>query len=363
MAKNRILFALWLALWGFVWLLSGESMAFWLLLASVASAAVEIGLVFAVRHRVCVTLEAALSCHKDEPLTVTLIGKNTGHMSCAAVQAEIRCRNLLTGEEDTRILQMAVPGGGVCRMPCRFTPRRCGKLRIECVRLRGLDAFGLVALPIPTAASAAALVMPEIYPVDIRLSERKSPDADSDAYSMYFPGEDPSETFALREYVPGDRIRSIHWKLSEKTDRLTVRQLGLPVDDSVLLVLDSGAEDPCTPALREALGEAWICVSAALCGQGVPHRLSRWERESGEFVYYSVSDTEELTQTLSELLSAEIGTQEGVPPLPENAEAEYARVVLVTLRPELTELESGTVTVLTVSSENPGGEEGLYLAL
>lgn len=363
MAKNRALFALWLALWGSVWLLGGESMALWLLLGSVASAAVEIGLAFAVRRRISVTLGATLSCRKGEAMAVTLTAKNTGHISCAAVQAVIRCRNLLTGEEDTRVLRLSVAGGSTRQMPYVFTPQRCGKLHIECLRLRALDAFGLAAVTIPAEASAAALVMPEIYPVALRLSERKSPDADSDAYSMHFPGEDPSETFALREYVPGDRVRSIHWKLSEKTDRLTVRQLGLPVDDSLLVVLDCGAEAACSPAMREALGEAWICVSAALCGQGVAHRLARWDRTSEAFAYYNVSDTEELTRSLAELLSAEIGAQVAVPPLPENAEAEYARVVVVTLRPELTKLENGTVTVLVIRSENPGGEEGLYLAL
>lgn len=363
MAKNRVLFALWLALWGGVWLLGSKSMALWLLLGSAASAAVEIGLVFAVRRRISVTLTAALSCRKGETTAVTLTVKNAGHISCAAVQAVILCRNLLTGEEDTRVLQLSAAGGSVRQTPCAFTPQRCGKLHIECLRLRALDAFGLVAVPIPTDASAAALVMPEIYPVELRLSERKSPDADSSDYSMHSPGQDPSETFALREYVPGDRIRSIHWKLSEKTDRLTVRQLGLPVDDSMLLVLDCGADAACSPAMREALGEAWICVSAALCGEGVSHRLARWDRTSEAFAYYSVSDTEELTRSLAELLSAEIGPRAGVPPLPKNAEAEYARTVLVTLRPELTKLEGGTVTVLVIRSENLGGEEGLYLAL
>lgn len=37
-------------------------------------------------------------------------------------------------------------------------------------------------------------------------------------------GTDASEMFDIRSYVPGDDIRSIHWKLSGKTDELIVRQ-------------------------------------------------------------------------------------------------------------------------------------------
>ena len=57
------------------------------------------------------------------------------------------------------------------------------------------------------ALSAPSLVLPDIYPVELSVSERQSSDMDSDEYSMYHPGDDPSETFALREYLSGDRIK------------------------------------------------------------------------------------------------------------------------------------------------------------
>lgn len=63
--------------------------------------------------------------------------------------------------------------------------------------------------------------------MQLSFSDRSSVELDSDEYSMRHPGDDPSETFALREYVPGDRVRSIHWKLTEKTGEVIVRQLGL----------------------------------------------------------------------------------------------------------------------------------------
>ncbi|MCQ2538114.1 MAG: DUF58 domain-containing protein [Lachnospiraceae bacterium] len=40
---------------------------------------------------------------------------------------------------------------------------------------------------------------------------------------------DPSEAYGIREYVPGDSIKSIHWKLSEKTGKTMVREYGMPV--------------------------------------------------------------------------------------------------------------------------------------
>lgn len=37
---------------------------------------------------------------------------------------------------------------------------------------------------------------------------------------MTKPGSDSGETFAVREYVPDGSIKNIHWKLSQKQDKL-----------------------------------------------------------------------------------------------------------------------------------------------
>ena len=140
--------------------------------------------------------------------------------------------------------------------------------------------FGLVGAKKPVGLTAPSLVLPDVWPVELTVSERRSPDMDSSEYSMYHPGNDPSETFALREYLPGDRIKNIHWKLSEKTDHLLVRQLGLPVNNAILLVLDNTADTAPSPEEREALGEAAVSVSAALCEAGLPHQAAWLDRET-----------------------------------------------------------------------------------
>lgn len=48
-------------------------------------------------------------------------------------------------------------------------------------------------------------------------------------------GSDASEMFDIRDYVPGDDIRTIHWKLSGKTDELIVRQASAPSHYNIAL--------------------------------------------------------------------------------------------------------------------------------
>ena len=68
-------------------------------------------------------------------------------------------------------------------------------------------------------------------------------------------GSDYSETFQLREYVPGDSIKQIHWKLSEKLDKLVVREASLPVQKSTLVFWDKYAENGFSPEEADAMAE------------------------------------------------------------------------------------------------------------
>ena len=87
-----------------------------------------------------------------------------------------------------------------------------------------------------------------------------------------FPGYDYSEPYQIREYVPGDGLRQIHWKLSQKTDSLMVRELGLPVAEEVLLLLDTSitVRENAADALDAAM-TALLSLSRSLTEQGITH--------------------------------------------------------------------------------------------
>ena len=363
MARNRILFALWLLVWLTAWALGAGNLCGGVLLASLLLAAGEVLLARRICRRLSASLTAGLSCRKGEMLPVTLTVTNTGFFTAPQVCAVVRCRDLLTGDRWETPLRLAVGGRGEGRAAASFAPPRCGKLELTVTALTVYDLFGLWGASRPVDLAAAALVLPEIYPVDLTVSEHITPDADSAEYAMTRSGDDPSETLGLREYQSGDRLRSIHWKLSEKTDSLMVRQLGLPVDDTLLLALDNAADGVLPdPAALEALGEAAVSVSAALCQAGVAHRIVWLDRRAAGPACRAVSSLEELTDALSDVLSAETEADGGdiVSCLPLHG-ADAARAVVLTLRPAGE--ETPDLTYLTVSPSLLHGKEGLSLAL
>lgn len=363
------MFGLWLAFWLVLWALGQSAMPLCVLLGSIMAAGVEIVCTALSTKRLRIALHVPISGRKGEEMCVRVQVENHGFFSLAAISVQVCCRNLLTDECSRQNLRISAPGCQRQSAAVTFAGLRCGKLELTLTGLRVYDLFGLYGRRLETDTRAFSLVLPELYPVQLQTGECTAPDLDSDEYSMRRPGEDPSETFALREYIPGDRVRSIHWKLTEKTGEVIVRQLGLPVDHSILLLLDNSAPEKCTPEDRESLGEVTASVSAALCAEGLAHHIAWYDRDQNAAASIPVEGEDALTPALAELLAARIMPDEQTV-LDHFAQCggslDYAHVVLLTLRPEqepIPEGESGPLFTVVPCGAAVSREEGVYLAL
>lgn len=135
-----------------------------------------------------------------------------------------------------------------------LTYERRGEHRLGPVEVTLTDALGLVVTTETVDATDEVLVYPPVY----RLGQ-------NGVLRAFAPDEDDQQTFdRLREYVPGDSLRNVHWKSSAKRDELLVREFDERGDDPVLLVAaratDGEADAMATAAATiaiEALGEGY----------------------------------------------------------------------------------------------------------
>lgn len=139
-------------------------------------------------------------------------------------------KNLFTG----KVLRTKVSLNGVTRQTasahCADTSH-CGLLEFRVKKLRAYDYLGLFAFPLPRPEPARLLVEPDpLDPGPLSIPEgwgaRPSPGS--------APRKSLGEDYDLREYRPGDPLRSVHWKLSSKWDDLIVRE---PAETFVPLLL------------------------------------------------------------------------------------------------------------------------------
>ena len=83
---------------------------------------------------------------------------------------------------------------------------------------------GKISLVYPTIDPAT-----RTFPVEIQTVLTRSNLDDCTEYAPDQKGADRTETMQIRDYVPGDPLQQIHWKLSTKLDRLIVRDPAQPV--------------------------------------------------------------------------------------------------------------------------------------
>lgn len=134
----------------------------------------------------------------------------------------------------TLMLRQSLEEAPVWRHTAQGLPaEHCGGLTVMVRKPRVCDYLGLFAFPARHPAEKRIRIRPR--PVSIAAP----PDPDRCVPRSWYPkpGGGFAENHELRLYRPGDGLNQIHWKLSAKTGKLTIREPMLPRLGLVLLTL------------------------------------------------------------------------------------------------------------------------------
>ena len=119
-----------------------------------------------------------------------------------------------------------------------------GKFHLQANKVRIYSFTHLLSLPVACKAKADILFYPSPFVIPIQLSEGiRFFSAECDGFEEIISGTGSYHTSDIREFLPGDKLRQIHWKLSARTDQLLVKETGRPKGFPVLLFLEKGKSD------------------------------------------------------------------------------------------------------------------------
>lgn len=148
-----------------------------------------------------------------------------------------------------------IPANDQKEVPVEFTPLRRGYLDFSSIRIARPDPFGLVRALIRKKQPDRLLILPKTYrvpPVRLYGHRKYQPGGLSQASTI----GDSQEFMSLRDYQPGDPLRSIHWRSYAKRGEPVVKEFHDEYFVRQGLVLDTFIESNPDTVFEEAVSLA-----------------------------------------------------------------------------------------------------------
>ncbi len=248
-----------------------------------------------------------VNLRKSESGVAELTVQNPTWLPICQIACRVCLKNQLNGE--TQIVHVS---GGIWpkskrSMKISLQSPWCGRVRLNVESARLYDCFGLIGVKTQLDAHSACVVQPDTFLQTLVLSPAAAHIDDTEDYSNERPGYDLSEMFQIRDYVPGDSQRQIHWKLSHKYDKLIVKDPSLPITRSAAVFWERTEEQP-TAARTDAEAEIVVSVCRNLLSQSVQFTVGWNEGDTGRCVFQQIRDMDDLIGLLPRLFTAKAAT-------------------------------------------------------
>lgn len=237
--------------------------------------------------------------------------RNPGRAAAFTADITYSWNNLFTGYSEKKKQHLWIPPGG-SRIGQFLNSRYVGRVEARIEGFEVYDLFHLFCLRGCDRTDANVIVWPAF--TETSEEEIRSCVADfPEEYELKKRGTDYNPDYEVREYIQGDELKSIHWKLSAKKEELMVRERLSQGREKINILLPL-TEDR---QLNDGLMEAVYALGRLLLDKEYPIQLYSPGRGNVLRGFF-VSEQGEFDSVISEVLS-DSGLHR-----PEDAEARMA---------------------------------------
>ncbi len=182
-----------------------------------------------------------------------------------------------------------------CSIPLRV--KRLGYFRVKAGRIRVRDLLGILEIAVTARADCEISVIPGITVAKAQMTPGLLAGM-SENEESHRKGSDFSEVNDIRAYIPGDKLRDIHWKLSAKQAELMVKErVSMTGAQMMILLKFSGNKQE-----AEELIQKFADMAGMLLSHKTPICLLIWNAGSYTFEEYGCDNTEELKRAFAAIL-------------------------------------------------------------
>lgn len=303
----------WLILQGillgfFIWFGSGTAFLISLALLLIPLCSFVLHLYIRKHLEVCITADTNI--HKGKNGTFSVQMENPTILPVFRIGYKIQVENQLNRQKHTMRMTGNLPPKKQVVTSMTTGSDYCGRLRITVQKIILYDIFGLFGVSCKCNTVAYMTVQPDTFETEVTVLQSFNSVEESEVYSPDRPGSDLTETFQIREYVPGDSPRQIHWKLSSKFDKLIVRDPALPITRNVLIFWERTGESGSLDLL-DAQAEIVVSLGKSLIEQSIQFSIAWNDTDRNLCIRYEIQDMDELIGIIPRLMRA-TGVKEGV---------------------------------------------------
>lgn len=288
----------------------GSSPAMALFIALLLIPIVSIPISMTVGKRIKIEVNTDLNLKKGHEGNISLIVYNPTMIAVPWASCKIVIDNQLNLEKQTILLLTWLPPKKSQELTLKAGSNYAGRLKVRVEKVKIYDCFGLIGVGSKLDASAHMTVQPDTFEMAITLIPNIHSNDESDLYSQDRIGNDLSETFQIRDYVPGDNPRQIHWKLASKFDRLIVRDPSLPIIQNVLVFWERTGESTDLDAI-DAQAEIIVSICKSLVDLSIQFTIGWNDTDRNLVILHEIKGMDDLIGIIPRLMRA-TGRKEGM---------------------------------------------------
>ncbi len=177
----------------------------------------------------------------------------------------------------------------------------CGQVDLVCYDIEITDILGFFTFSISDQYKANISLIPSYDAASQDMIEND--DSIQKVINAAIAGGDDPEILDFREYQPGDKLNSIHWKLSEKTGKLMVKEFEDHQGGKLSLALELYNQNiDGINTINESLEVAYTTIYA-LVARGYSINLYYYSSLSGEINNILISSDLDLDQAFATIVA------------------------------------------------------------
>lgn len=241
---------------------------------------------------------------KNSSFPVQLCVVNKSIFPIGKAEAHIEYYNIFNNQINEFEMLFPLQARNTQRINFQLSSKYCGILKIRSAYIDIYDPLRIFRFRTGKNICTEIAVMPEIHEVNGAISYTDRESEESSVFSENTAGDDPSEIFDLRDYINGDKLNRIHWKLSSKKDELIVKEYSMPVDVPCMIFLNLKCyeDSEYTLPVFDTLVETLLSVSQFLIENERIHTIVYYNAETRDFSEVNITSPEVLAVTVRNLI-------------------------------------------------------------